>query len=294
MDSAKQAMALVEQTLSEALDRGEGPGAPPRLGAAMRYAVFPGGQRIRPRLCLAVSQACGNDHPKVAAAAGAAIELLHCASLVHDDMPCFDDADTRRGKPAVHKAFGERLALLTGDALIVMAFECMTHGAAPVPERLPAMMLVLSRAVGMPMGIAAGQAWECEPRADLSAYHEAKTGALFSAAAVAGAAAAGRDDHEGWRGFGDRLGEAYQVADDIRDVAGNPDELGKPVGQDDALGRPNAALMLGLPKAVARLEGLVATAIDQIPDCPHRTALCEQIYRETQAFLPKTIWALAE
>ncbi len=287
------AMACVEQTLSEALDRGEGPGAPPRLGAAMRYAVFPGGQRIRPRLCLAVSAACGNDNPKAAAAAAAAIELLHCASLVHDDLPCFDDAEMRRGKPSVHRAFDERLAVLAGDALIIMAFDTIAHGAIAVPQRLAALLQVLSRAVGMPMGIAAGQAWECEPRADLSAYHEAKTGALFSGAAVAGAASAGATDPEAWRAFGDKLGEAYQVADDIRDVAGKAEELGKPVGRDKALGRPNAAIMLGLPGAVARLEGLVQAAMDEIPACPGRDALAAQMRAETQKFLPQKIWELA-
>ena len=95
----------------------------------LRYAVFPGGARIRPRLCLAVAQACGEDQPAVTDAAAAAIELLHCASLVHDDLPCFDDAPLRRGKPSVHRAFGERLAVLAGDALIVLAFETLARAA---------------------------------------------------------------------------------------------------------------------------------------------------------------------
>ena len=91
---------------------------------------FPGGARIRPRLCLAVAQACGEDQPAVTDAAAAAIELLHCASLVHDDLPCFDDAPIRRGKPSVHRAFGEQLAVLAGDALIVLAFETLALAAA--------------------------------------------------------------------------------------------------------------------------------------------------------------------
>ena len=97
--------------------------------AAMRHAVFPRGARIRPRLCLAVAAACGEDAPGVTDAAAAAIELLHCASLVHDDLPCFDDADTRRGRPRVHRAFGEPLAVLAGDALIVLAFQTLAQGA---------------------------------------------------------------------------------------------------------------------------------------------------------------------
>jgi len=103
-------MTRIERSLSQALAAGESPEGPPLLAAAMRYAVLPGGARIRPRLALAVARACGDDEPDLAAAAAAAIELLHCASLVHDDLPCFDDAPLRRGKPSVHKAFGEQIA----------------------------------------------------------------------------------------------------------------------------------------------------------------------------------------
>ncbi|WP_284247035.1 polyprenyl synthetase family protein, partial [Methylobacterium haplocladii] len=113
----------IETALDAAVAHLEAPGAPPRLAEALRYAVFPGGHRIRPRLCLSVARACGDDDPAAADAAAAAIELLHCASLVHDDLPCFDDAPMRRQKASVHVAFGEPLAVLTGDALIVAAFE---------------------------------------------------------------------------------------------------------------------------------------------------------------------------
>ena len=115
----------IENALHSALDRAmEGEDqAPPLLAAAMRHAVFPGGARVRPRLCLAVGLACGIKPAGLLTAAAIAIELLHCASLVHDDLPCFDDADTRRGQPSVHAAFGERLAVLSGDALIVHAYD---------------------------------------------------------------------------------------------------------------------------------------------------------------------------
>ena len=127
MDSNQQIEQAIQQTLANAIEHSLsaalntviGPDCPPKLADAMRYSVFPGGARIRPRLALAVACACGQDDPAVANAAAAAIELLHCASLVHDDLPCFDDASTRRGKASVHRAFGERLAVLAGDALIV-------------------------------------------------------------------------------------------------------------------------------------------------------------------------------
>lgn len=258
------ATTRTEQALTEALAHAEGQGCPPRLAEAMRHAVFPGGARIRPGLCLAVGAACGEDRPELTAAAGASIELLHCASLVHDDLPCFDDASLRRGRPSVHSAFGEPLAVLTGDALIVLAFESLALRAQVEPLRLAPLTLTIAAAAGAPVGIVAGQAWECEPKVELSDYHRAKTGALFVAATVAGAQAAGADA-EPWRLVGDRLGEAYQVADDIRDAAASTEELGKPAGRDADLGRPSAVRELGLEGAVKRLRGLIAESLDLIP-----------------------------
>jgi geranylgeranyl diphosphate synthase type II len=279
----------IEQALQATLARGEASGCPPRLAAAIRHAVFPGGARIRPRLCLAVAQACGEDDHAVADAAAASIELLHCASLVHDDLPCFDDAAVRRGKPSVHRAFGERLAVLAGDALIVLAFETLVPGAAQRPLRLAALLKRISRSVGTSAGIVAGQAWECEPRTVLSAYQQAKTGALFAAATMAGAAAAGVQDTGAWRSLGERLGEAYQVADDILDVAGNAAEIGKPTGRDAALQRPNAAHELGLQAAIGRLEWLVNGAIESIPACVGAAPLREAIFLEAQSLLPREL-----
>src|SRR3954470_14271010 len=153
------AVTRIERTLSAAIGLAEGPGCPPRLAEAMRHAVFPKGARIRPRLCLAVASACGDDQPRLADSAAAAIELLHCASLVHDDLPCFDDASTRRGKPSVHRAFGEPLAVLAGDALIVLAFQTLARGAVQAPDRLASLVMIVGQAVGAPSGIVAGQAW---------------------------------------------------------------------------------------------------------------------------------------
>ncbi len=278
----------IEYSLSAALASVIGPDCPPKLAEAMRYSVFPGGARIRPRLALAVACACGQDDPAVANAAAAAIELLHCASLVHDDLPCFDDAPTRRGKASVHRAFGERLAVLAGDALIVLAFETLATGVKALPQRLPALMLIISRSVGMPTGIVAGQAWECESRVSLSAYQQAKTGALFAAATMAGAAAAGANPEQ-WRMLGERLGEAYQVADDLRDAAGNAEELGKPVGRDVALGRPSAAVEFGIKGAIARLDFLVSGALESIPECPGRDDLRALIQQEVNGLLPRQL-----
>ncbi len=266
------ASTRIEQALKAAIVAADGPSCPPGLAAALRYTVFPGGARVRPRLCLAVALACGDDRPAVSDAAAAAIELLHCASLAHDDLPCFDNAALRRGKPSVHCAFGEPLAVLTGDTLIVLAFETLARAAGVAPERLGPLVSIVGRGVGAPFGLCAGQAWESEPRVPLREYQRAKTGALFVAATAAGAAAAGAAP-DPWRALGDRLGEAYQVADDLKDALADATALGKPTGVDAALARPSAVLELGVEGAVGRLRQLIGGALAAIPECPGRAML---------------------
>ncbi len=279
MENIERIEAALEATLATQH------GGPPLLAAAMRDSVFPGGARIRPLLTLAVAQACGADDLALAAAAGAAIELMHCASLVHDDLPCFDNALTRRGRPSVFAAHGERLAVLSGDALIVAAYQSLALAAAPHPERLLPLMNTLSAAVGAPSGIIAGQAWECEPRVALTEYQRAKTGALFVAATVGGAQAAGASA-DPWRALGEWLGEAYQVADDIRDVASDPETLGKPVGQDAALGRPSSAAELGLTGAIQLFDQLIAYASASIPSCRGSAQLRTLLRMESKRLVP--------
>ena len=283
-------LTRIEQALAQHFAHLEGPHTPPRLLAAMRHAVFPGGARIRPQLCLAVAGACGEDDPVLAEATAVAIELLHCASLVHDDMPCFDDADARRGQPAVHKAYGEPLALLAGDALIVMAFEVMgrsgsREGARHI-SRLGPLVGAISRGVGAQEGIVGGQAWECEPRVELGRYQRAKTGALFVASTCGGAIAAGAPA-DAWRRLGECLGEAYQVADDIRDVMGDAAQLGKPTGQDAQHGRPSAAAELGLVGALHYFRQLMQQAVDSVPECRSRIAMRQLVMRESERLVPQ-------
>lgn len=278
-------MSRIQQALDAQLQRAAAPSAPPRLIAAMRHAVFPGGARIRPQLCLAVATACGEDAPDLTNAAAGAIEMLHCASLVHDDMPCFDDAATRRGQATVHAVFGEPLALLTGDALIILAYQTLARAGAAHPARLAGLLQTISDGVGAPDGIVAGQAWECESRVSLSQYQRAKTGALFVASTCAGAQAAGADPTP-WRGLGECLGEAYQVADDIRDVMLGSDELGKPSGQDVQHHRPSAADDLGLAGALGYFQRRMQEAVDAVPDCEHRDAMRALVLQESARLIP--------
>jgi geranylgeranyl diphosphate synthase type II len=282
------ATTRIEQALTDAIEHVAVPGCPPRLVEAVRHAVFPGGARVRPKLCLAVSAACGYQDDAAADAVAASIELLHCASLVHDDLPCFDDSPMRRGIPSVHRAFGEPLAVLAGDALIILAFENLARCLAGSPERLGPLLLTVSRSVGLPFGITAGQAWECEPRVTVEEYHRTKTGSLFAAATAAGAQVAGADA-DLWRIVGDRIGEAYQVADDLRDVAATTQEVGKPVGRDALLNRPSAAGELGIDGAIDRLRQLVKGAVDAIPPCPGSEQLAAVLMAEARHIMPKNL-----
>lgn len=184
-------------------------GMPPHLRAASEHAVFGGGARLRPHLLMAVHAACQSAGPGDTMAAAICLELLHCASLVHDDLPCFDNAMLRRGQPTVHRRFGEAVATLTGDGLIVAAFASLAHAtglSGPVAQEI----------AGAARRLVCGQAQECEPEVNIEAYHAAKTGALFEAATVCGALLAGHDG-EAWRPLGHALGAAYQLADDLAD-----------------------------------------------------------------------------
>ena len=281
-------LTRAEQALNTHFEQAAGVGAPPRLVAAMRHAVFSGGARIRPQLCMAVATACGDDVPQLTNAAAVALELMHCASLVHDDMPAFDNADTRRGRPTVHKAFSEPLALLAGDGLIVMAYQVLLQAGAVRPDRLIRLMENMSTGVGLPHGIVAGQAWECETSADLGQYQRAKTGALFVSATCAGALSCGFEP-EPWAPLGAFLGEAYQVADDIRDVIADAASLGKPVGQDILHARPSSAQALGLDGAIAHFDHLIDQAASSIPVCSCRDMLRQLVQLEAERLVPKAL-----
>lgn len=275
----------IEQAVVAALGHAKGGDAPPRLAAALDHAVFPGGARIRPTILLSVAMACGDDRPAMADAAASALELIHCASLVHDDLPCFDDADIRRGKPSVHRAYGEPLAVLAGDSLIVLAFEVLARAAADHPMRAVELVKILAQRTGMPGGICAGQGWESEPVIDLAAYHRAKTGALFIAATQMGAVAAGQDA-EPWEELGARIGSAFQVADDLKDALLTPEEMGKPAGQDAAHQRPSAVAEMGVQGAVKHLRDILAGAIASIPSCPGEARLAALVTAYAEKMVP--------
>ena len=195
------------------------------------------------------------------------IELLHCASLVHDDLPCFDAARCGAASPSVQCAFGEQLAVLAGDALIVLAFEALAKGAGRSPQRLAPLVATLASGVGLPCGIAAGQAWECEPAVDIALPPRQDRRALH------------RQPRDGRRpglpacepvrngkAVGARLGDAYQAADDIRDVRERRNGWASPSAATRRSGRPSLARDRGLAAATRHFDRLIAEAERAVPD----------------------------
>ena len=275
----------IDATMAKVIAHGQGGVAPAKLAGALEYAVTPGGARIRPTILTSVAMACGDDRPQMTDAAAVALELIHSASLVHDDLPCFDDADIRRGKPALHKAYSQPLAVLAGDSLIVMGFQVLARAAEDTPSRALELIDILGTRTGMPFGICAGQGWESEAAIDLSAYHQAKTGALFIAATQMGAVAAGQEAAP-WEELGARIGEAFQVADDLRDALCDAATLGKPTGQDDLHGRPNAVAVYGVQGAIKRFDDILGGAISSIPACPGEAALAQMVRAYADKLVP--------
>jgi geranylgeranyl diphosphate synthase, type II len=260
MTRASQSRAFVDEWLARALPPREA--HPRRLHAAMTAAVFPGGQRARPILCRLVTEQYDGGDEELSGRLCAAIELVHCASLVQDDLPCFDDAATRRGEPACHVEHGPAAAILVGDALLALAFA--TIARAPAGRAGVAVRLIdaLGDAVGTSRGVIGGQALELEDDVDTEVYHRQKTAALFRLAALGGAIVRDADerDIDRWARVGELVGCALQLRDDLDDLDASPLMLGKPTGRDRALGRPNAAIRIGVEACEKRRVELVAEA----------------------------------
>ena len=240
--------------------------APAGLGDAMRYAVLDGGKRLRPLLVMAACEAV-QGNPQAALRAACATELIHAYSLVHDDMPCMDNDVLRRGKPTVNVRYGEAQAMLAGDAMQALAFEVLTPDAGVAPELQARLVGLLARAAGH-SGMAGGQAIDLasigKPLAEnaLRDMHRRKTGALLQASVLMGAAC-GPVSHAAWSAlaaYGDALGLAFQVVDDILDVTAPSETLGKTAGKDLDNNKPTYVSVLGLERARAHALELCAQA----------------------------------
>ncbi|MFM8866222.1 MAG: polyprenyl synthetase family protein [Limnohabitans sp.] len=261
----------VEQALSAWVDAG----APAGLGEAMRYAVLDGGKRLRPLLVLAAAEAVGAGASEAALRAACAIELIHAYSLVHDDMPCMDNDVLRRGKPTVHVQFGQAQALLAGDALQSLAFELLTPHDGSVSAEVQARCAgLLARASGY-WGMAGGQAIDLASvgrqlaEAQLRQMHRLKTGALLLCSVQLGAACAptlSEAAQQGLTRFGQALGLAFQVVDDILDVTADSATLGKTAGKDAAANNPTYGALMGLEAAQREADALAQQALQALID----------------------------
>jgi farnesyl diphosphate synthase len=264
------------ERVEQALSQGIAADSPAQLGEAMRYAVLDGGKRLRPLLVLATAEAVG-DAPQSAAAlnAACALELIHAYSLVHDDMPCMDNDVLRRGKPTVHVQFGEAQALLAGDALQTLAFEMLTPADTLVSPAVQAACVgLLARASGY-QGMAGGQAIDLASvghrlsEDQLRQMHRLKTGALLlcsihmGAACVPGVSA---PVQAALSRFGQALGLAFQVVDDVLDVTADSATLGKTAGKDEAADKPTYVALMGLDAAKTYADALAAEAVQALAD----------------------------
>jgi len=243
---------------------------PPSIHQAMRYSVFAGGKRIRPILCLETARIFGPD-VEHALYPGCAIEFIHTYSLIHDDLPALDNDDLRRGKPTCHKKFGEATAILAGDALLTLAFE--TIAAAPCSaERRVAMVTEIASAAGTVSGMVGGQVADLEAEGKkvgpetLEYIHRSKTAALIRASVTSGALSAGAppEDVSRLRRFGETIGWAFQVTDDILDVEESSAALGKTAGKDIAQQKATYPAVFGLERSHQIAEELATKAIAEL------------------------------
>lgn len=259
---------------------------PERLVAAMRHAVLGGGKRLRPFLLVEAARLFGRED-EGALRAACALECVHCYSLVHDDLPAMDDDDIRRGRPTVHRAFDEATAILAGDALLTFAFDVIADPATDEDADLRAgLTLDLARASGLG-GMAGGQmldllgsAVSCE-EADIRRLQSMKTGALIRFAARAGARMGGgsADDIARLTRFGEIAGLAFQLADDLLDVLGDAEALGKATGKDAALGKATLVELHGVDWTKDTLAGLVSEADGLLEPYGARGAILRQTAR---------------
>lgn len=263
---------------------------PSSIHQAMRHSVFAGGKRLRPILCLETARMAGGCVPLGAEELGAALEMLHTYSLIHDDLPALDNDDLRRGRPTCHKVYGEAIAILAGDALQTRAYEVLAGLQCPAEARV-AIIAEIAHATGTIEGMIGGQVADLEAehtRPDaltLDYIHRSKTGALLTASVVTGGMYAGADNPqvESLRQFGMNVGLAFQIIDDVLDVTQTSEQLGKTAGKDTASEKVTYPSLFGIDASVKKADELVAKADAALNRFGERA----QSLRELAAFLVK-------
>jgi geranylgeranyl diphosphate synthase type II len=240
---------------------------PTSIHQAMRHSVFAGGKRLRPILCLEAARMIRGSLPAGVENVGAALEMLHTYSLIHDDLPALDNDDLRRGRPTCHKAFGEATAILAGDALQTLAYEVLSRLRCPAEERVR-IIEEIARGTGTINGMIGGQVVDLEaehskPNLETVEYiHRAKTAALITASVISGALYAGADEPAitSIESFGQSIGLAFQIVDDVLDVTETSEQLGKTAGKDTAAEKATYPSLFGVDESLHKADELVETA----------------------------------
>ncbi len=276
-----------QRMADEALERLLPPATqfPPTIHAAMRHSVFAGGKRLRPILCIEAARMIGGGPlARGVEDLGAALEMLHTYSLIHDDLPALDNDDLRRGRPTCHKAFGEATAILAGDALQTYAYEVLAKLACPAEARVQ-IIAEIARATGTIEGMIGGQVADLEAEhkkvtaEELAYIHRSKTGALITASLVSGGLYAGGNEANiaKLRCFGRQAGLAFQIADDILDVTQTSEQLGKTAGKDTAVEKATYPALFGIEETVNMASRLVTQGCAALDSFGPRAATLKEL-----------------
>jgi geranylgeranyl diphosphate synthase type II len=259
---------------------------PVSIHKAMRHSVFAGGKRLRPVLCMEAGRMVAGSLPPGIEEVGAALEMLHTYSLIHDDLPALDNDDLRRGRPTCHKVFGEAIAILAGDALQTQAYEVMARLKCPAEARVR-IVEEIARGTGTVDGMIGGQVVDLEaehtkPDAAVLEYiHGAKTAALITASLVSGGLYAGADDRAvaHLRAFGRSIGLAFQIVDDILDVTQTSEQLGKTAGKDTAAEKATYPSLFGVEQSERKADELVSKAFAELDSFGARAETLKELAR---------------
>jgi geranylgeranyl diphosphate synthase type II len=259
---------------------------PVSIHKAMRHSVFAGGKRLRPVLCMEAGRMVAGSLPKKIEELGAALEMLHTYSLIHDDLPALDNDDLRRGRPTCHKVFGEALAILAGDALQTQAYEVLARLECPAEARVR-IIEEIARGTGTLNGMIGGQVVDLEaehtqPTPEMLEYiHRAKTAALIAASLVSGGLYAGANSSEvaKLRAFGRSIGLAFQIVDDVLDVTQSSEQLGKTARKDTAAQKATYPALFGIDESVRKADSLVNAAFSELESFGERAETLKVLAR---------------
>jgi geranylgeranyl diphosphate synthase type II len=260
--------------------------SPVSIHKAMRHSVFAGGKRLRPVLCLEAGRMVAGGLPAGIEELGAALEMLHTYSLIHDDLPALDNDDLRRGRPTCHKVFGEAIAILAGDALQTQAYEVLAKLKCP-PEARVRIIEAIARGTGTVDGMIGGQVVDLEaertqPTAEMLEYiHRSKTAALIAASLVSGGLYAGASDSQvaKLRAFGLSIGLAFQIVDDVLDVTQTSEQLGKTAGKDTASEKATYPALFGVEASERKADALVGEAFAELESFGERGEKLKELAR---------------